>query len=190
MLLLSAHQVRYCQLARRAQNGEVEVIPGIAYYGKVFVRGEIFPISQKTRAIEYSRQQFTEYEEQVYILIVEEDDRLTLWYENSEVTRLASNKDEYFSDFISSIDLKQLVAKMNSATGLPTQTKRRGFRTFRDCFSARDAIDWLEHDLQINRTDAIRLGQRLLQENWIVPLTHHSLPFQEGDALYNFGASV
>ncbi|MDR9403168.1 MAG: DEP domain-containing protein [Halothece sp. Uz-M2-17] len=184
MLLLSAHQVRYCQVARRDQNGEVEVIPGIAYYGKVFVRGEIFPISQKTRAIEYSRQRFTEYEEQVYILIVEESDRLTLWYENSDVTRLTSNESEYFSDFISSIDLKQLVGKMRSR--LPTKTKRRGFRVLRDCFSAREVINWLEYELQISRADAIRLGQRLQKEQWIVPLTNNSLPFQDGDALYNF----
>jgi hypothetical protein len=190
MLLLSANQVRYCQVARKVQNGEVEVIPGIAYYGKVFVRGETFPITQKTRAIEYSRQRFTEYQEQVYILIVEDQDRLTLWYENSEVTRLASENSEYFSDFISSIDLKQLVTQMRSSSNLVTKTKRRGFRTFRDCFSARDAINWLEYNLQISRADAIRLGQRLLQENWIVPLTNNSLSFQEGDALYNFETSV
>jgi len=189
MLLLSANQVRYCQVARKVQNGEVEVIPGIAYYGKVFVRGETFPITQKTRAIEYSRQRFTEYKEQVYILIVEDQDRLTLWYENSEVTRLASENSEYFSDFISSIDLKQLVTQMRSSSNLVTKTKRRGFRTFRDCFSARDAINWLEYNLQISRADAIRLGQRLLQENWIVPLTNNSLSFQEGDVLYNFETS-
>ncbi|NBD17910.1 MAG: hypothetical protein GVY04_17810 [Cyanobacteria bacterium] len=188
--MLSANQVRYCQVARKVQNGEVEVIPGIAYYGKVFVRGETFPITQKTRAIEYSRQRFTEYQEQVYILIVEDQDRLTLWYENSEVTRLASENSEYFSDFISSIDLKQLVTQMRSSSNLVTKTKRRGFRTFRDCFSARDAINWLEYNLQISRADAIRLGQRLLQENWIVPLTNNSLSFQEGDALYNFETSV
>lgn len=184
MLLLSAYQVRYCQVTRRNQRGEVEVIPGIAYYGKLFVRGEIFPIHQKMRAIEYSRQRFTEYEEQVYILIVEEADRLTLWYETTEVTPLATEDGQYFSDYISSIDLKQLVKKMRSPIGLPMKTKRRGFRTFRDCFSARDAINWLENNLQISRADAIRLGDRLRQENWIIPLNNQSLPFQESDALY------
>lgn len=190
MLLLSAEQVRYCQVARRNQSGEVEVIPGIAYYGKLFVRGEIFPINQKMRAIEYSRQRFTEYEEQVYILIVEEADRLTLWYENTEVTRLATEEGKYFSDYISSIDLKQLVKKMHSPKGLPTKSKRRGFRTFRECFSAREAINWLEKDLQISRSDAIRLGNRLLQESWIIPLNNQSLPFQEGDTLYSFTTEV
>ncbi|AFZ43125.1 pleckstrin/ G-protein interacting- domain protein [Halothece sp. PCC 7418] len=188
MLLLSADQVRYCQVAHQNQKGEQEVIPGIAYYGKLFLRGEIFPISQKNRAIEYSRQRFTEYEEQVYILIVEEADRLTLWYESSEVTRLASDESEYFSDFISSIDLKQLVGKMR--LGLPTKTKRRGLRVFRDCFLAREAINWLEYELQISRADAIRLGQRLVKEDWIVPLTNNSLSFQDGDTLYNFGTQV
>lgn len=188
MLLLSADQVRYCQVARRTQKGQVEVIPGIAYYGKIFVRGEIFPLSQKARAIEYSRQRFTEYLEQVYILIIEESDRLTLWYESSDVTRLASDESEYFSDFISSIDLRQLVVKMRS--NLPTKTKRRGFRMFRDCFSARDLVNWLEYELQISRADAIRLGDRLRKENWIVPLTNQSLSFQEGDALYNFGTQL
>lgn len=190
MLLLSAHQVRYCQVARRNQSGEVEVIPGIAYYGKVFIRGEIFPIHQKMRAIEYSRQRFTEYEEQVYILIVEEEDRFTLWYENTEVTPLVTEKGEYFSDYISSIDLKQLVKKMRSPTGLQTKTKRRGFRTFRECFSAREAINWLEKDLQISRADAIRLGERLLKENWILPLSNQSLTFERGDTLYSFSTEV
>ncbi len=188
MLLLSANQVQYCQVARKDQRGKVEVMPGIAYYGKIFVRGEIFPISQKNRAIAYSRQRFTEYQEQVYILLVEEKDRLTLWYENAEVTLLSSENNQYFSDFISTIDLNQLVFKMRGKEGVPRKHRRRGFRTFRQCFSGREAVNWLQQHFQISREDAIRLGERLLQNNFLSPLTINVKSFQDGEALYRLSA--
>lgn len=186
MLLISSHQVQYCQVAQQEQTGNVEVIPGISYQGKFFVRGEIFPISEKKRAIEYSRQRFTEYQEKVYILLVEESDRLTLWYENSEVSPLPSHNNQYFSDFISTIDLNQLVSKMRSEYGISLKTRRRGLRTFHHCFLGREAVTWLKQYLQISRADAIRLGQRLLEENWISALTSNSVSFENGDALYRF----
>lgn len=186
MLLLSAHQVRYCRVARQGQAGKVEVIPGITYQGKIFIRGEIFPIRQKERAIAYSRQQFTYYQEQVYILLVEENDRLTLWYENPEVISLPSHNNQSFSDFISTIDLKQLVLQMRGEQGITIKTRRRGLRTFRQCFSAQEAVHWLQQYLQISHHDAIRLGQRLLKENWISPLTGNTNAFQNNDVLYRF----
>lgn len=188
MLLLSANQVQYCQVARKDHTGKVEVIPGIAYYGKIFIRGEIFPISQKKRAIAYSRQQFTEYQEQVYILLIEEKDRLTLWYENAEVTPLSSQNNQYFSDFISTIDLNQLVFKMRGKQGISGKNRRRGLRIFRKCFSGREVVSWLQQHLQISREDAIRLGERLLSHNFLSPLTINVQSFQEGEALYRFNA--
>lgn len=188
MLLLSAKQVQYCQVAKRDPTGKVEVIPGISYYGKVFVRGEIFPLSQRNRAIEYSRQKFSEYKEKVYILLVEEKDRLTLWYENSEVTELSSSNNEYFTDFIATIDLTQLVFKMRGKQGVPRKKRRRGFRTFRESFSGREAVNWLQQYLQISREDAIRLGERLLDNYFLSPLTINIRSFQDGEVLYRFTA--
>lgn len=186
MLLLSANQVRYCQVTKPVQEGKVEVVPGIVYHGKVFVRGEIFPLTQKKRAIEYSRQRFTDYKEKVYILIIEEGDRLTLWYESSEAKRLAPHQNQYFSDFISTIDLNQLVFKMRGENGVPMKMRRRGFRTFRNCFSGREGLNWLQQHLKISRNDAIRVGQRLIKENWLCSPTHNTNSFQDGDVLYRF----
>ena len=186
MLLLNANQVRYCQVTKQVQGGKVEVVPGIVYHGKIFVRGEIFPLTQKKRAIEYSRQRFTDYQEKVYILIIEEGDRLTLWYESSQAKQLAPHKNQYFSDFISTIDLNQLVFQMRGENGVPMKTKRKGFRTFRKCFSGREGLNWLQQKLKISRTDAIRVGKRLIQENWLSPLTHNTTSFQDGDVLYRF----
>lgn len=186
MLLLSSNQVQYCQVTRRLSTGKVEVIPGIRYQGKMFIRGEIFPLSQKKRAIEYSRQRFTYYQEKVYILIVEEKDCLTLWYENSEVTQVPSQKNKRFPDFISTIDLKQLVWNMRGEKGIPMKTRRRGLRTFRQCFSGREATHWLQQYLHLSHSDAVRLGERLVKENWLSPISSNAASFQEGDVLYRF----
>ena len=186
MLLLSADQVRYCRVVRQTERKNVEIIPGIGYCGKHFIRGETFPIAQKKRAIEFSRQRFVEYHEQVYILIIEEPDKLTLWYESAEVTRLASDQNQFFSDFISSLDLDQLVSEMCSEGGVSLKTRRRGLKTFRRCFSAQEAVNWLQGHLQISRADAIRVGERLLKENWLKSLTNNSSSFIRGDALYSF----
>mgnify|MGYP006277236711 CR=1 FL=1 len=184
MLLLSADQVRYCRVVRQTEREKVEILPGIAYCGKHFIRGETFPIAQKKRAIEFSRQRFVEYHEQVYILIIEEPDKLTLWYESAEVTRLASDQNQFFSDFISS--LHQLVSEMCSEGGVPLKTRRRGLKTFRQCFSGREAVNWLQKHLQISQGDAIRVGQRLLRENWLTSLTNNSSSLMEGGTLYRF----
>jgi len=186
MLLLSTDQVRYCRVVRQTEMKKAEIIPGIAYCGKHFIRGETFPITQKKRAIEFSRQRFVEYHEQVYILIIEESDQITLWYESAEVTRLPSDQNQYFSDFISSLDLPQLVSEMSSQEGIPLKTRRRGLKTFRQFFSGRQAINRLQKYLQISRRDAIRVGQRLLRENWLTSLTNNSSSLMEGDALYRF----
>lgn len=173
-------------MAIKEPTGKVEVVPGISYYGKTFLRGEVFPINQKKRAIEYSRQRFTEYKEKVYILLVQEQHYLTLWYENPEVTPLPARNNEDFSDFISTVDLNQLVLKMRSKGGVTLKTRRRGFRTFRECFSGPEGINWIQKHLSIARNDAIRLGERLLQEKWLFPLTNHPGSFQSSESLYRF----
>ncbi len=184
MLLLSCDQVQYCQVIRREKTGTEQIIPGIVYYGKLFIRGEVFPLSQKKRAIEYSRQQFSYYQEKIYILLVRERDYFALWYENCDVRKLPTVNNEPFPDFVATIDLKQVVFHMRQS--LPQKTIRKGFRRFHNCFSTQDVINWLQTHLNLTHREAMKLGQRLVDHHWLLPLNSYPVRFHKRNHFYQF----
>jgi len=92
MLILDADRVEYCQLACKTDSG-VEIVPGVSYRQKLYVKGKTFPLSQKQDAIEQSRREFAEKRGLVYILLVIGDDSLTLWYQNDSATLVSPTED-------------------------------------------------------------------------------------------------
>ncbi|KAK3729009.1 hypothetical protein QZH41_011466, partial [Actinostola sp. cb2023] len=75
-------------------------------------------------------------------------------------------------------------------SGLELQSHRFRLKTYQNCFVASDLVDWLiTHEKALTRTQAVVIGQALLQSGWLepVPQTRYEQDFCDEYALYQPG---
>lgn len=174
MFILKASQVDYCVLSSQVADMELEV-PGLEYQRKLFVRGTSYGLEHRQQAMEAARNSLLQQKGQA-TLIVEEGESLTLWHHDKSARKVAS---------LFSIDLKQLVAAMRNIGGVPIKERQFHLKRYSQCFIGQEAVDWLVSYLKVSRQDAVRIGQRLMDENWI----HHVVDeqvFQDEYFFYRF----
>lgn len=182
MLLLNHKQVRY-HLLIRPKKTEVEIVPGVIYQNKQFVRGKSYPTEQRQIAIKQSRQFFEEQQEQRLCLLIESPRNLTLWHEDPQA-KLA-NAETLDASIVANLNLKQIVRYMRGRDGLDIQERRYHLTAYPKCFIGSEAVAWMVNRLKLSPTEAIHLGQRLIEEKWI----HHVAdkhPFEDDHLFYRF----
>ena len=83
-------------------------------------------------------------------------------------------------------ELQEICIAMNKmGTGVTRKNKKKGFKTFSNCFTGSDAIDWLVRNYNLKRKAALELGKHLEAEHFI----HHveyAHPFEDKSQLYEF----
>jgi hypothetical protein len=180
-MLLNSQDVNYCQLVR--QFGTIsEVVGGVNYQGNLFVRGNSYPHEQRQVAITQMRRSFLDLEPAVACLLVEDGELATIWYEDLHIIKVVENS----QDLVKYFNLAQLVEEMRSPQGVEIKTRSQSFRLpYLRCFSGREGVDWIATKLSITRLDAVVLGQRLIEENWLRNLSNQQ-PFQDADLFYQF----
>ncbi|MGD1854772.1 MAG: hypothetical protein ACFB2W_11015 [Leptolyngbyaceae cyanobacterium] len=174
MFILKSEQVDFCTLSRRAGEQSVQ-LPGIEYQRKLYIKGEIYNQEEKYTGIEKARQKVLERKGQPMIL-VEDCGTITLWYYDKTVEKVNP---------LVTLDLQKLVAAMRNVGGLQIKERQFHLKSYQQCFVGSAAVDWLIAYLDISREDAVRVGQRLIDEDWI----HHVLDeqaFQDGYFFYRF----
>jgi hypothetical protein len=179
MLILSPEQVQYCDLVRQAARG-VEYLPGIAYQDRFFVKGEFYDKTHKEEAIYRARQESTDLS---LCLLIEEPTGFSLWYPalDAELAQRYTAK----VDVVSTIDLEKLVSELRSDRGILIKDRRHLLKVYPQCWIGSEAVTWLQHRFHLSREDAIRLGQRLVDEKWM----HHVAdehPFEDEQLFYRF----
>ncbi len=180
-MLLKSQDVIYCQLVR--QFGTIsEIVSGVSYQGTLFVRGNSYYLEHRQDAITEMRRSFLDPEPAVACLLVEDGDIVTIWYEDRYIIKVVETE----QDIIEYCNLAQLVEVMRSPQGVKIEDRAQSFRLpYRRCFIGREAVDWLQTNLNINRPHAVALGQRLIDEQWVRNLSNKQ-PFQDGDLYYQF----
>ena len=171
MLILTADQVQYCDVVHQVE-GESETLPGLAYRDKLFVKTKSFTKDNRKQAIQQCRHDFAQQEGRILFLVVEELTGFTLWREDDRVKR-------------STINLEQLVAQMRNVGGVKIKDRRYNLRVYSRCFVGSEAVSWLMDNLQLSQTEAVALGQRLINEKWIHHVTDDH-PFKNDDLFYRF----
>lgn len=83
MLILTADRVEYCTVIREDQGMQIE-LPGLAYRGRLFVKGESYDKTQGKQAIARVRQVLDEHGNHL-VTIVQTAKEYTLWYLDSRV---------------------------------------------------------------------------------------------------------
>lgn len=174
MFILQSEQVTFCTLRRRVGKKSRKV-PGIEYQHKLYVKGTSYDLQQKQAAIQKAREKVVELKGQSTI-VVEDCNTITLWHHDKTVEKVSP---------LLTLDLKELVTAMRNVGGIQIKERQFHLKTYRQCFIGSEAVDWLVSYLKISRQDAVIVGQRLINENWI----HHVLDeqaFQDDYFFYRF----
>ncbi|NEQ49280.1 MAG: mechanosensitive ion channel protein [Leptolyngbya sp. SIO3F4] len=174
MFILQSEQVDFCTLNSRIGEQTVQR-PGIEYQRKLYTKGEIYDLQHRQAAIQKAKQKVLELKGQPMIL-VEDSGNITLWYHDKTAEKVSP---------LLTLDLEKLVAAMRNVGGIQIKERQFHLKTYHQCFVGNEAVDWLTYHLKISREDAVRIGQRLIDENWI----HHVLDeqaFQDGYFFYRF----
>ncbi len=103
---------------------------------------------------------------------------------SAEAERGAAGRGERFDEW-SEGELDALAARMRAPGGVPVGDHRHLFRVYRGCFIGRRSVDWMVQSEGLSRTEAVAVGQRLVERGAI----HHVLDehgFRDGHFFYRF----
>ncbi|TAE55012.1 MAG: mechanosensitive ion channel protein [Nostocales cyanobacterium] len=182
MLLISAEQIKYCQLAY-TKNNQQHTKKGMFYNNKLFTKIESFPKQEKHHAIEKAKFISVENKGHYLIIVVEETNTYDIWQQNDHVKiKSHETKDE---NKVSEINLEELVKKMRNVGGIRIENRRYNLRVYHRCFVGKEAVAWFMEHLKISHEKAIVLGQRLIQEKWIHHVTNEH-EFKDENLFYRF----
>jgi hypothetical protein len=180
-MLLKSQDVSYCQLVRQFGTTS-EIVSGVNYQGNLFVRGNTYPVRQRQLAITEMRRSYLDPEPAVACLLVEDGDIATIWYEDRYILKIVEDA----WDIVKYLNLAQLVNDMRSPQGVTIENRSQSFRLpYLRCFIGREAVDWMSARLSLDRQQAVALGQRLIDDNWVKNLSDRQ-PFLDADLFYQF----
>jgi hypothetical protein len=180
-MLLKSQDVSHCQLVRQFGNLS-EIVSGVNYQGNLFVRGNSYPQQQRQVAITEMRRNYLDPEPVIACLLVEDGDIVTIWYEDRYIIKVVESP----KDIVKYFDLAQLVEEMRSPQGVKIETRSQSFRLpYLRCLIGREAVDWISTRLSISRVDAVALGQRLIDDNWLQNISNKQ-PFADAELFYQF----
>jgi hypothetical protein len=180
-MLLKSQDVSYCQLIRQFGTTS-EIVSGVNYQNNLFVRGNSYPQQQRQAAITEMRRNYLDPEPALACLLVEDGDIVTIWHEDRYIIKVVESAHEIVEYF----NLAQLVQEMRSPQGVKIENRSQSFRLpYLRCLIGREGVDWMSTRLAIERHQAVALGQRLIDDNWLKNLSNQQ-PFEDGDLFYQF----
>ena len=182
MLLLKENQVEPCQVVRQ-KAGKRQTLPGLAYQNKLFRRLKQFPNNENQAAVDLARQVYHKTDGKNLVLVVTEEIIHSVWCEDRALGR--SNDLAFDQDPVRQMDLEALVMRMRNVGGIGIRDRRYNLKNYPRCFVGQEASAWFIETLNLSAEDAVRLGQRLVDERWIYHVTHDH-GFQDAELFYRF----
>ena len=195
MLLLNYEQVKYCQVKGNIQ-GESKTASGLIYNNKVFIEAKSFSKDELEAAIKECREEYLDHEERSKIptLLVKGKNNIGIWMEDkryqpdgvptSETTETKTER-QSSSKNLERISLRQLALQMRDKNGITIKARRHKLKLYHHCFLGNEAVDWIVEKLKISRTDAVKLGQKMIEKK----IFHHIVDehqFKDEPLFYRF----
>ena len=181
MQILDNEQVCYCNVISQKDN-QVIHLPGVFYKNKLFCKDNFFLKEQKREALEYGKQKFLNGKGKIMYLLLEDTTGLTVWIEDPN---LKLSKQQAFLDIVNILNIKQVTAQMRSEKGITIKDRRYRLISYPNCFIGSEAVDWMRKNLNLSGEQAVRLGQRLIDEKFIHHVTDEH-PFINDFFFYRF----
>ena len=181
MQILANDRVSYCNVIFQKDN-QVENLRGIFYKNKLFCKDKFFFKYQQREALQYGKQKFLEGKGKIMYLLIEDTTGLTVWIEDAN---LKLSKQQYFLDVVNTINIKDVVARMRNIGGIIIKDRRYHLVSYPKCFIGHEAVEWMMKNLSLSSEQAVRLGQRLIDEKFIHHVTDEH-PFINDFFFYRF----
>ncbi len=186
MLILDSEQVKYCQVIAHIE-GQKRIESGLIYQDDVFLKVKSYAREDLEKAIRECRENYLDNDDiEVPILVIKSVKEVTLWLEDNRFKPEQSSRQEITQNNTSNnFDLDNLVAKMRGKDGLAIKTRRYQLKLYQRCFVGTEAVDWLTKNLQISRTEAVAIGQELIDKKVVHHVNNEHL-FKDEPLFYRF----
>ena len=193
MLLLDSEQVQYCQVTGQIDEQQ-QTVSGLIYNGNIFIKAQSFDIEELQTAIKECREQYLDHEErsQIPTLLVKGEKTVDIWMQDNrykpDSTALPEKKtseSKSSSGNLNRISVRQVAAQMRSPKGVSIKTRRYKLKLYQRCFLGNEAVDWMVEHLKISRSEAVQIGQKMIDKN----LVHHIVDdheFRDEPIFYRF----
>jgi Domain found in Dishevelled, Egl-10, and Pleckstrin (DEP) len=179
MLLLNESDTSTCYLCSEKQPNP---LPALTYQDKQFLEVPSSQVLDQDRAIALARTLDDKTDGKLLILVITTEKQSKVW---REAPHLAQSQPVAAQELVSQFQLQDVALIMRSSPNLEQTNQRQGLRQYSGCFTGQAATQFLMTQYQLSQSNAIRLGQRLLNEHLIGPIGRQSL-FTNGTLLYRF----
>ncbi len=182
MLLLKKDQVEFQDVINPDSEKPLPII-GVLYQDKLFKHLKSFPKDKLDSAHQLTRQ--LSLDPKVVCLMVEEAQEYTIWCQDAKLKPYDASQVKQIDDWISKIDLKELVREMRDIGGVKIKDRRYRLTVYPRCIVGSEATTWLVRRFFVSEAEAVKLGQRLIDKK----LLHHVTdghPFADDFFFYRF----
>lgn len=192
MLILNSEQVKYCQVSGQIENQQ-KTLSGLIYNNNVFIQVKSFPLSELEAAIKECREEYLDHEtrSQIATLLVKGTKSVGIWVQDNRYQPTGSTSaakqapTSKLEANLNHISVRQLALEMQKENGISIKARRYKLKLYQRCFLGNEVVDWLVAKLKISRTDAVKLGQKMIDKN----IFHHVAdehPFKDEQLFYRF----
>jgi hypothetical protein len=178
MLLLKEDQVQFQDVINSESEQPTPII-GIFYQNRLYKNLKSFP-KDKLESVQKLARQLS-IDPEFVCLILEDSEKYTIWSHDAKLKSYDNQNINSTSD----IDLKELVREMRDIGGVKIKDRRYRLTVYPRCIVGSEATTWLVRKFFLSETEAVKLGQRLIEAK----LLHHvtdSHPFEDGFFFYRF----
>jgi hypothetical protein len=186
MLLLTESDIEICYMWSEQRP---QPFPTLKYQDKSFLEVPRTQDLNREQAIVFARTIYEQTEGKGLILVVEGKPQQTgnpqfkVWREAPQLARAFPVVDMH--ELVQRFQLPEVLQAMKRSPQLEQSNQRRGLRQYSGCFTGQAATEFLMHHYDLSQANAMRLGQRLLQEHLIGAIGSQTL-FTNGALFYRF----
>lgn len=180
MQIITADQVKLRQVIDINSQKQV---PALAYQSKLFQQLAAYPKERSQDAIKRGKEEFLARKGQVLVLVVEGEKAFTIWFQNDNLKPII--KKEKPRDILAEIKIEKLIEDLRGNEGIEIKNRFHNIKMYPRCFVGTEVVEWMKTKYQISVEDALKLGQKLMDEKWIHHVTNEH-PFENGNFFYRF----
>ncbi len=175
MFIVNSREIEYCSVTK---GKDTTIIQGASYQNKLFYPGEIYSKENKQIAINKGRK--FSLEEKSLCLLVESQNCISLWHYDENLKKFTKE-----DDIVSSVNLTSLVRAMRDIGGVKIMDRQYRLKKYSRCFIGSEAVSWIMDYLKVSESEAVSLGQRLMNEKYIHHVTDNH-DFKNEHLFYRF----
>jgi hypothetical protein len=184
MFVLEANQVQYCHASRATGDSLV----AISYGSSLFIKAESFAKDELDNAIKFCREVYLDGERQIPCIILKEDRGVGIWQQDKDISfvkKYEPKSQPQKIDPVAAINLEKLITKMRGDGGVEVKTRMAGLKMYPKSFVGSEAVDLIAKLVKISRSDAVAIGQKLIDKKLIRDLSDRNT-FRDENAFYGF----